>query len=427
MGMSVKKSAKQYLSDKTLGEMRRILRRPIRPAKKSRWRLLRASTRWQEWEIALLGTAEDSKIAQHVGRTRKAVQSKRLKLRINVQPIAPHWSSAEEALLEAATSDHEISRVIKRSPRAIKRRRLTRRILFRKGQAFRLWTRREISMLGKRRDIEVANRLRRSQRAISSKRRRLGIARRYLVPRWTRSEIALLGKLPDHKVARRIGRSTDQVGRERRLRGIPNTAGIHLRWTADEDKLLGTAPDKIFARKLGRTLKATTARREILRIPSALKPQRGWTRAEEKLLGLYSDRETATRLNRTEKSVMHHRQAMGIASFIRPRKRWSKKELRMIGTLPDAVLARRLGRGLPAIRSIRRLRGLPSYYLQKHLWTRSHPPLNFVPPLLSRRELWKRTIKIDSLPSLIACQMDNGKSVRLSLASKKNIITVLVI
>ncbi len=51
------------------------------PYKRRKGRLLKASIKWQEWEIDLLGKLPDREVAKLTGRTRAAVEVKRQKLR----------------------------------------------------------------------------------------------------------------------------------------------------------------------------------------------------------------------------------------------------------------------------------------------------------------------------------------------------------
>ena len=46
----------------------------------------------------------------------------------------------------------------------------------------------------------------------------------YHGPRWTRRQVALLGKLPDAEVARRTGRTPNAVRQKRETLGIPKPA-----------------------------------------------------------------------------------------------------------------------------------------------------------------------------------------------------------
>jgi hypothetical protein len=59
--------------------VRRVLRpRTVMP-QRPRGRRVTASNAWQEWEIALLGTALDRKVARQIGRSYPSVAKKRKK------------------------------------------------------------------------------------------------------------------------------------------------------------------------------------------------------------------------------------------------------------------------------------------------------------------------------------------------------------
>jgi hypothetical protein len=81
----------------------------------------------------------------------------------------------------------------------------------------------------------------------------------YHGPRWTRRQLALLGKAPDEEVALRIGRTAEAVRQRRELLGIPNPADN--RWRAEDIALLGTLPDREVAGQLGRPLHSVTQKR----------------------------------------------------------------------------------------------------------------------------------------------------------------------
>ena len=78
-------------------------------------------------------------------------------------------------------------------------------------------------------------------------------------PRWTKKDLALLGKIPDNEVARRTGRTPDAVRQKREELGRPNPAGS--RWTEEEVGLLGTMTDGEVAKKLVRSQSAITQKR----------------------------------------------------------------------------------------------------------------------------------------------------------------------
>ncbi len=81
---------------------------------------------------------------------------------------------------------------------------------------------------------------------------------------WTEKELALLGKHSDAEVAALTGRNFGTVWQKRRTLGIAQPTLKFRKWTPAEDKLVGTAPDAEIARRLNRTVSAIKSRRAIL-------------------------------------------------------------------------------------------------------------------------------------------------------------------
>jgi hypothetical protein len=79
---------------------------------------------------------------------------------------------------------------------------------------------------------------------------------------WTAREVELLGKAPDAEVAQLIERSRRAVRHKRMLEGIPSIQ--HRPWTAKEDKLVLRLRPVVAAFRLRRTLVAVYARRRKL-------------------------------------------------------------------------------------------------------------------------------------------------------------------
>src|SRR5689334_22166191 len=99
-------------------------------------------------------------------------------------------------------------------------------------------------------DAEVARLLRRSYFAgRSSKLRRA----KHLVEWWAKREIMLLGRLTDEDLARLLGRTVRSVRAKREKLRIPIFAPAVRIWTSAELRLLGTRPDQQIAEELGRT------------------------------------------------------------------------------------------------------------------------------------------------------------------------------
>jgi hypothetical protein len=82
---------------------------------------------------------------------------------------------------------------------------------------------------------------------------------------WTRKEISLVGKMTDAEIARRTGRPKFSVKSFRRKLGIPSITPIPptKAWTPEEDALMARLSDKEVARRTGRTLSAVQYRRYL--------------------------------------------------------------------------------------------------------------------------------------------------------------------
>src|SRR5206468_1647179 len=110
----------------------------------------------------------------------------------------------------------------------------------------RRWTAREIRLLGRSFDAELARRLRRPVHDVRRQRVALGIPafRSFRFKKWTRAEEKLLGTNEDKVIAVRLGRTRAAVIKHRHLLGIPPRPRVFLNaWTAKEDALFGKLPD----------------------------------------------------------------------------------------------------------------------------------------------------------------------------------------
>jgi len=127
-------------------------------------------------EEKLMGTVPDEKLAEVLGRTRLAVQARRIQLKIPKFDARLHqWTPGEDALL------------------------------------------------GTMRDGELAARLGLSLNAVAHRRRRLGIPVYFAHRRpWTAEEDTLLGTATDTEIAARLGRHIATVCIRRQKLGIPN-------------------------------------------------------------------------------------------------------------------------------------------------------------------------------------------------------------
>src|SRR5260221_4627031 len=157
---SLAKAAEKFLVGKSRREVERLLARKAGPEVRKR-RILSASNKWQEWELALLGRLPDREVVKRTGRSRGAVESKR----------------RESGFLTRAAPDPP-------------------------------WTPDEIALLGKLPDKEIGRRLGRDKRSVHGKRNQFGIAKTAgLVRAWSKAEAKLLGTGADKEIARRLNLS----------------------------------------------------------------------------------------------------------------------------------------------------------------------------------------------------------------------------
>jgi hypothetical protein len=82
---------------------------------------------------------------------------------------------------------------------------------------------------------------------------------------WTKKEISLVGKITDAEIARRTGRAKFSVKSFRRKLGIPSVNPVPptKAWTPKDDALMMRLSDKEVARRTGRTLSAVQYRRYL--------------------------------------------------------------------------------------------------------------------------------------------------------------------
>jgi hypothetical protein len=160
-------------------EIVRLLREPSRLvgvaiSGKSGW------VSWTPAEERLLGTWPDERVAQFLGRTLLAVKAHRRRLGRRRKPPGKAWTIEEDKLLDPAEARRPIAK----------------------------WT------------AKLAARLGRTVVAVSIRRTKVYGA--MLNRRWTRREIQMLGRLPDREVAAAIGRHYDAVAVKRGAMGIPS-------------------------------------------------------------------------------------------------------------------------------------------------------------------------------------------------------------
>ena len=166
-------SAAKYLATKSRREIERLAGESCVPTRKRKARLLRAPKYWQDWEIALLGTAPDAVIARQIGRSVIGVKKQRLKLGLPSAIVVNTWSRLEIALLGKAP-DREVARRTGRSLGAVQQMRLHLEIPNSAG-LIRPWTKAEERLLGTASDSEIACKLERSVASVLSRRHHLEI------------------------------------------------------------------------------------------------------------------------------------------------------------------------------------------------------------------------------------------------------------
>ena len=165
--------ATRYLATKTSHEIERLTGKPSIPMRKRKARLLRAPKYWQDWEVALLGTAPDTVIAQQIGRSVIGVKKQRIKLGLPSAIAVNAWSRMEIALL-GKVPDREVARKTGRSLGAVQQMRLHLGIPNSAG-LIRPWTKAEERLLGTASDSEIACKLERSVASVLSRRHHLEI------------------------------------------------------------------------------------------------------------------------------------------------------------------------------------------------------------------------------------------------------------
>lgn len=195
-------------------------------------------------------------------------------------------------------------------------------------------------------DREIARLLRQTYRLLNLHQRpRSNISH---PKRWMDYELQLLGRMRDEELAQFLRRSSGAVAARREALGIPIFAPQRIRWSRREIELLGKRPDPVVARILGRTRYAVQLKRHSLGIAQSWEDRRAWTREEERLLGKMRDQEVAKRLGRSVSSVRTHRLDHTNVRFIKTPRKWAATELRLLGRLPDAEVGRK-NRTIPGV------------------------------------------------------------------------------
>lgn len=235
--------------------------------KSKRWRI------WTEKELALLGKNTDKQVARRLKIQEASVASKRYTLGIapfrprmankNPRPNAVNWSRQNLALLGKLPDERvcEIMGISRKSVRS-KRKELGLESFAVGTQFWHPWTEEEIKRLGKTTDGELAEQLGIQPMCVTAKRRQLGIesfakASGMKTSRvWTEREIALLGTKPDVEVARELGLGIGVVWKKRNQLGIPtdpSSTRSPVKWTPEILARLGREPLQKIAEDIGVT------------------------------------------------------------------------------------------------------------------------------------------------------------------------------
>jgi hypothetical protein len=361
----LKKAARHYLDGKSEREISRLLGwQAQKVGKKGGARPLRASNRWQKWEIELLGEHPDKEVARLTGRGVFAVNHQRRQMRIMLRngPIK-RWRAWDRALL-GKIPDADLARRTGRSIQAISLMRYDLGIK-RFGGVFRpRWSRSDLKLLGALPDAEVARRTGRTRDAVIAMRHihhipRVGPPARG--PEWTPERIALLGTMSDPELARQLHCSIKAVLGARHIRGVspyyshsPRTS-----WSPRQIALLGTLPDSAVAKRLNRSRESVKSHRRLKGIP-AFRRLHHWTKAQDEVLLRLPPTEAARELNQDLQAVCSRLKQLrtGFPVDASPRP-WSAEEIALLGTLHDGALARQLGRTLYSVAAKRRALRIP--------------------------------------------------------------------
>lgn len=178
--------------------------------------------------------------------------------------------------------------------------------------------------------------------------------------KWTKREIDMLGKYPDPDVAKRLNRSVRSIQRIRRELGIARFS--RLKMTPTHQALLGTMKDEVLAKKLGLSVFTIKDWRRHLKIPPFAAKKRRWTERELTMLGKYDDSEVARRLNRDLETVRRKRIALAPNGV---QGRWTQVEMGLLLKHTPLEVAELTGRSLNSVLAKRK--ELNSNPLYRHL------------------------------------------------------------
>jgi len=220
---------------------------------------------WTSSMIAKLGTASDSAVSKQLNIHQHSVTYKRRLLMIpafHQSASGKKFRWTPKRLSKLGTQpDTELAKAWGLPRSTVRKRRVCRNIpAFTEDrlQPHR-WTKTQLSILGQLSDAQIAKKIKRSVSIVRAKRLSLGIDAtrqdgRGHPPRvWSTKEIKLLGTAPDSKVAAQLSLSTKVVRQERRRRSIVSFRDKlrTQRWSALILKRLGKEPDSAIAKDLG--------------------------------------------------------------------------------------------------------------------------------------------------------------------------------
>lgn len=302
---------------------------------------------WIPEEEKFLPKLPTEELVRVLGRTSRSIRARRLLLNIRALPPANQqpWRDWEIRLLGTGT-DRMIAKRLGRSVHSVENK---RRKLGIKSPATRFWTKEEEAIIGRVSDAEAARRMGRTRKAVQHRRRKLGMAffRMEHRRKWTASEEALLGTESDAVIAKKLTRTKLSVAIQRRKKGIPPQYSKFRPWTPQEIALLGTVSDVEAARKLNRSVLSVRCKRDKAGIPPGTNCR--WNRADDELLGKMSDEEVAQRLGRTVGAVRMRRTHLHLTKFQSKTLPWKQWEIKLLGTAPDEDVARRTDRSVVAV------------------------------------------------------------------------------
>jgi hypothetical protein len=185
---------------------------------------------WTRSTIAKLGTMPDAALAGKLRVTVGTVLMKRQKLGISASRPSKSidWTRDMIATL-GRIPDREFARIHEINVLTVYKKRLDLgiRCYARKSKTWHYWTKKEIDLLGKMPDVDVALRTGIHKASVAWKRGKLNIppftTRRpkKLLTDWTRKEIAVLGTMTDSAAAAALDLAPSAVRLKRISLGIP--------------------------------------------------------------------------------------------------------------------------------------------------------------------------------------------------------------